>query len=42
MAKGSTVKMISEYAKKTRKKDEKWTAAIKRAASELKKQKKIY
>lgn len=41
MAKQEKIKMISTEAKKIRKKDEKWTDAIKRASKELKKQGKI-
>lgn len=35
------VALISAHAKKTRKPNEKWTEAIKRASKELKKDKKI-
>lgn len=41
MAKNETIKKISAEAKKIRKKDEKWTSAIKRASSKLKKEGKI-
>ena len=41
MAQGEKIKLISAHAKKIRKKDEKWTDAIKRATQELKKQNKI-
>lgn len=37
----SKVELISAHAKKTRKKNEIWTDAIKRSANELKKAKKI-
>ena len=40
-AKIGTVAMIAKNAKKIRKEGEKWTAAIKRSAAELKKDKKI-
>lgn len=41
--KGEKIKLISAHAKKIWKKEEgeKWTAAIKRASAELKKDKKI-
>ena len=39
--KGGKVAMIAKNAKKIRKEGEKWTAAIKRSAAELKKDKKI-
>jgi hypothetical protein len=41
MAKGEKIKIISAYAKETRKKGEKWVDAIKRATAHLKKQNKI-
>ena len=37
----STIQKISALAKKIRKKDEKWTDAIKRATKQLKKEGKI-
>lgn len=39
--KGEAIKIIAAHAKKTRKKDEKWTAALRRATTELKKSGKI-
>jgi hypothetical protein len=41
MAKQSKLQIISSKAKEIRKKDEKWTDAIKRASKQLKKEGKI-
>jgi hypothetical protein len=41
MPAGEKIKLISQHAKKIRKKDEKWQEAVRRATLELRKQKKI-
>lgn len=41
MPQGEKIKLISQHAKKIRKKEEKWQDAVRRATIELRKQKKI-
>lgn len=41
MPSGEKIKLISQYAKEIRKKDERWQEAVRRATIELRKQKKI-